>query len=188
MRRLGLVLLCLLPSACTPPAPPPSTAFMPPDSLGTNADPQLASLNLAQYVFADPGRTYGNPAEAARGVAALDYMAGQLSTSPRWGGMSPITKAQMLQARVAVRQAMGIRVDVPSQAVVNAMLAAGNALAAGNRTAALAALSGPTFAVPPEVVLQRLDRMPYIQVANVATQHAAAAELEPTGGECSACE
>lgn len=188
MRRLGLVLLCLLPSACTPPAPPPSTAFMPPDSLGTNADPQLASLNLAQYVFADPGRTYGNPAEAAKAVAALDYMAGELSTSPRWADMSPITKEQMLQARVAVRQALGIRPDAPSQAVVDSMLAASAALAAGNQQAALAALRSPIYTVPPEEELTRLGNMPFVEIANIATQRAAAQEFPNDNMNCIMCD
>ena len=45
-------------------------------------------------------------------------LAGELSSNPRWTMMSPLTKQEMLQARVDVRQVLGIAPNAPSQIVV----------------------------------------------------------------------
>lgn len=183
-RTLALLAAALLPAAaCTPPPYPPDTARMAPGQLGTGYDPDVASINQAQWAFALASRTRGRPIEAARAVAGLDYMAGELTTSPRWANVSAISKQQMLQARVAMRQVVGIAPGAPSQAVVDGLTAAGNALAAGNQPAALAALSSPAFPAGPEATLRRLSDLPYVQIANVATQHAAGELFDSNSGD-----
>lgn len=183
--RLGLIpraaaLALLLASAgcaggLVPPPYPPDTARLQPGTFATNEDPDVAAINFAQYAFADPGRTYGRPADGARAVASVDYLAGELTTSPRWADMGPLTKQQMLQARQQVRAVVGIRPDARSQAVVDSMVAVAAAMSpnGGGQPAALAALQSPIFTAPPDQIFARLANLPYIQLANVASQKAA---------------
>jgi hypothetical protein len=168
-----VVLAALFAAGCASIAPPPDTARLLPNAYGLFADNDVGAINLAQWAFADPARTRDDPADAARAAAAVDYLAGQLSSSPRWIAMSPITKEQMPRAREEVRQALGIAPGAPSQWVVDGLLGAANALAAGDRPAALAALSAPVFIWPPDQTLARLSDMPFLPMANVATQRAA---------------
>jgi len=78
----------------------------------------------------------------------------------------------MLQARAAVRQAVGIKPDAPSQTVVDTLLAVFNALRADDEVAARAALTAPIYELPPDQTLQRLANLPYIRIANLATTDA----------------
>ena len=173
-RNALLAAALFLPAACGNLQPVvPDTARLTSAQLGSGFDPDVTAVNQAQWAFADSGRTYGRPIEAARAAASMDYIAGQLYTSPRWSNISALTKEQLLQGRIEVRQALGIPPGTPSQAVVDHLTAAGNALAAGNQAQALAQLSGPTFTSPPEQVLSRLSNMPYLRMANVSTQRAA---------------
>jgi len=185
--RALVVLAALLLAGCASIAPPPDTARLPPNAYGLFADNDIGAINLAQGAFADPGRTRNDPADAARVAAAVDYLAGELSSSPRWTAMSPITKGQMLQAREEVRQALGIAPGAPSQLVVDALLGAANAIAAGDRTAALAALRSPVFTWPPEQTLARLSDMPFLPMANVASQRAAQQRFPEDNAICPLC-
>jgi len=176
--RLGLLLACSLPAGCAV-TPPPDTARLPPNAFGTYADGDIGAINQAQWAFANPARTRNDPVDAARAVAAVDYLAGALSTSPRWDFMSPITKQEMLRARAEVRQAVGIAPGAPSQEVVDRLLYAGNALAAANRASADSALQPPVFAAGPQRTFAVLSNMPFLRETNIATQHAAA-QRQPT--------
>ena len=175
MRKLLLVAACLLPVGCGVGLQPvvPDTARLAPGALGVNGDPDVAAVNLAQWAFADSGRTYGRPVEAARAAASMDYIAGQLYTSPRWSNISALTKEQLLQGRQEVRAALGIAPGTPSQVVVDRLTTAGNALAAGDQAAAVAQLGAPVFAGTGEQVLAKLSNMPYLRMANVSTMRAA---------------
>ena len=178
--RSGLLLACLLASGCAWETPPADTARLPPNAFGVYADGDIGAINQAAWAFASPARTRNDPADAARAVAAVDYLAGELNTSPRWQFMSVLTKMEMLQARAEVRQAMGIGSAAPSQEVVNRMLFTADALRAGDQPAAVAALQGPFFSRPPQQTLAMLSNMPYLREANVASQHAAA-QQQPGG-------
>lgn len=183
---IPLLAAAALLTACAAETPPPDTARAQPGYFGGNGDPDTTAANLAQWAFAMPSRTAGDPADGARAVASVDYLAGELSTSPRWGNISPITKDMMLQARTQTRNAIGVAPGASSQAVVSSLARAGNALAANNTGAAIAALSTPTFLQPGAETLQRLGSLPYIQVANVATQRAAT-EMQ-NNGQCYNCD
>lgn len=185
--RSLLVMGILLAAGCASIAPPPDTARLPPNAYGLFADNDIGAINLAQWAFADPARIRNDPADAARAVAAVDYLAGELSSNPRWFAMSPITKGQMLQAREEVRQALGVAPGAPSQLVVDGLLGAANALAAGDRPAALAALRAPVFIWPPEQTLARLSNMPFLPTANVASQRAAQQRFPEDKGVCPLC-
>ena len=182
MRTFSFICLAGTLAACGAITPPPDTARLPPNAFGTYADGDIGAINVSAWAFADPSRTGNDPADAARAVAAVDYLAGELNTSPRWDFMSPLTKMQMLQARVEVRAALGIAPQAPSQDVVDQLLYAGEALTAGSAQGAVAALTPPAFTLPPAETLGRLANLPYLQEANVATQHAAAQSVPTTGG------
>ena len=161
-------------SACGPFQPfVPDTARLAPGALGSGGDPDVGAVNQAQWAFADSGRTYGRPIEAARAAAAMDYIAGELYTSPRWDHISALTKEQLLQGRQEVRAALGVVPGTSSQRVVDALAGAGNALAAGRQDQAVALLGAPVFAQAGTETLTRLSNMPYLRMANVSTMKAA---------------
>jgi hypothetical protein len=181
MRRLWLVPMAILPLACSasPTSQAVDAAVLAPGALGPSAasatDADLQALAIADTAFADSARTYGQPAAAARAAAAVEYLAGALNTQPRWAGLDGQVKADMLAARAAVRASIGVASDAPSQSVLDALVAAGSALADDDTPAAERALRGPAFTLPPDQVLQRLQDLPYLRSANVATHEAAAA-------------
>jgi hypothetical protein len=143
---------------------------MPPGALGTNGDIDVRSLDIAAYSFGQVMRN--NPAEATDAIAALDYMGGQLNTSPRWIGMDPLTRAQMLQARETLRAFVGISQAAPSQAVVDTMLALSQAYRAGDTAAVQRLLANPIFILPPAEVQAHLDYIPLMPAINNVTTRA----------------
>ena len=170
--RAALVLAFLL-SACAGMQPSvPDTARVQPGTFGAVLDPDVYALQQAQWAFAAPSRTEGRPLEAARAAAAMDYIAGQFNTNPRWAVISAVTRMQLLEGRQEVRQALGVRPGVLSQAVVDTLAGIGNALIAGDQTAALALANASIFAAPGDPVLARLASMPYLRMANVSTMQA----------------
>jgi hypothetical protein len=173
MNHLRLTLLAAsaaLLAACAHVDPAPSTAVMPPGALGSNGDPDTRALDVAAFTF---GQTLKNkPAEAADGIAALDYMGGQLNTSPRWIGMDPLTRAQMLQARETLRGFVGISQAAPSQAVVDTMLNLAQAYRAGDEAAVQQLLANPIFILPPAEVQAHLDYIPRMPAINNVTTRA----------------
>jgi hypothetical protein len=180
---LGVALL----SACSAIGGAPDSAVLPPGAFGTAPDQDQAALDLAEYVFADPNRTYGQPAEAARAAAAIDYLGGAFSTNPRWAFLPVGIKDDMLQARAELRQTLGIAPDASSQTVVDALLAAANALTAHDEARAAADLRTPVFTLPTQQTLQRLGNMPYVRGANVATREASSASAEVPTENCAQC-
>lgn len=170
---LVLIALCLLPAGCAGVGPfVPDTARLAPGALGSTGDPDIVAMNQAQWAFADPSRTYGRPVDAARAAASMEYIAGEFSTSPRWSAVPVLTRDQLLQGRQEVRQALGVVPGTPSQVVVDRLVTAANALAAGDRATAVQLLGPPAFRAPGEQVLARLSNMPYLQMANVSTMRA----------------
>jgi hypothetical protein len=167
--RLAISALAI--AACTV-RPPPDTASLPFAAFGT-LDNDVAAANQASWAFAAPARTSNNPVDAARAVTAVDFLAGELSSNPRWVTLSPLTKQEMLQARLDVRQALGIRPDAPSQLVVNALLQFAAAWQAGDQPVAMQVLAAPIFTLPPQQTLQLLANLPYIRSANIASIEAA---------------
>jgi hypothetical protein len=172
--RFGVILGCLLLAACAAATPPPDTARLPQGTFGL-ADNDVGAANLASSAFASARRIRDNPVDAARAAAAVDYLAGQLSSSPRWLSISPLIKQQMLQARTDVRKVLGIAPDASSQAVVNALLQFADAWQAGTQSSAIQALEAPVFTMPPTQTRQLLSNMPSMSSVNTATMNAASA-------------
>jgi hypothetical protein len=169
--RLAIVLACLAIAACAI-RPPPDTASVPPGAFGF-LDNDVAAANQASYAFAVPAHTHNNPVDAARAAAAVDFLAGELSSNPRWVTLSPLTKMKMLQARADVRRVLGIRPDAPSQFVTNGLLQFAWLWTVVDPGTAMQTLATPVFTLPPEQTLQVLNNLPYIQSANIATLDAA---------------
>lgn len=178
-RLAGLLFLGLLPTACTTP-PPPYTVSMPGLSVAVGGDIDVWAINIAQWAFADSSRIADRPVEAARAAAALEYLAVALN-APRWAGMNPITKMEMVTARFELRLALGIPPDAPSQPVIQSLLDCANALAAGDPIAAAAILRSPLFGFGPDRTLAILNTLPFLRAANIATMHAGANETGAGG-------
>ncbi len=184
MRRIVVLALTAAMAACGSLQPfVPDTARMPAGGLGGGMDPDVTASNLAQWAFSDSGRTYGRPIEAARAAASLDYLAGEIYTSPRWSNISALTKEQLLQGRQELRAALGVAPGATSQQVVDSLTAAGNALAAGNQPGALQALTTPVFPAGPERTLAVLSNLPYLRTANIATQRLGNSLFDSTSDE-----
>lgn len=165
-------------AACGPLAPAADTAQLPPGVFGAS-DQDVPAAEYAQFAFADAARTYGNPVAGAQAVLAMDYLAGQLNTSPRWANIEATTQMQLLQGREQTRAAVGIAPNAPSQLVVNSLVAARNDLAAGNKDAAAKDLDNAAFPGGGAKAVQALANLPYIRIANIATQNAAEALTGP---------
>jgi hypothetical protein len=148
----------------------PDTATMPDGALNTNGDIDLRSLDIAAYDFAHTIK--GDPARAADAIAALDYLGGELNTSPRWIIMPSLARAQMLQSREILRQFVGISPTASSQAVVDTMLALAQAYRTGDQTEVQRLLGTPIFTAPPAEVAARLNDVPLMPVVNAATTRA----------------
>jgi hypothetical protein len=173
MKRTRLLLIGALLAAladCGLETTLPDTATMPAGALGTNGDIDVRSLTVAAFDFGQPLR--GQPARAADGIAALDYMGGKLNTAPRWVDMSPLYREQMLQSRELMRRYIGISESASSQAVVDTMLALATAYRANDQAAIQRLLANPIFIAPPTVVATRLADIPLMPIVNAATTHA----------------
>ena len=180
-----LVVAGLTLSGCALEDPQVDTARLYGPAFGSNADPDQAAINISSWAFSSASNTANRPIEAARAVAAVDYLAGELNTGFRWAQMSPIPKMEMLNARAQVRTAIGIAPNARSQSVVDRLLTAADALQHQDAAAAEAALAAPTFTLPPQETLARLDRLPFMSQTNVATQTALRASGQLDG--CSGC-
>lgn len=157
------------------------SAVTPPYAIGLGNDSD--AILFSQWAFASPARTRAQPVAAAMAVAAIDYLAGDLNTNPRWFGTSPFAKTYMLQARVDVRHVLGIVPNAPSQLVVNTMQQVAVALLAGDQATVVAALIVPPYTLPPQETVAILSNMPYVQSANLATQFAATGLGAPGNSE-----
>jgi hypothetical protein len=176
MRLLPVAGLALVLAGCASIRPLPDTAMIPASAALTWQGDYVAILH-AQWAWADPARTHGLPAQGALAVAEVDYLAGDLSSNPGYAALSSFAKLRMLQARADIRQVLGVPPDAPSQSVVDAMLAVQTALDAGDRAAALKALSAPIFTLGAEPTLALLGALPYVQTANIGTAMTAQSPL-----------
>ncbi len=180
MRRILLAVVLLGLASCTP-TPMPDTAYLPPGVFGTNQDVDMTAINTAAWVFADPSVSRVNPIDLARGAAAVDYLAGQGFSNPRWVYVSPLTKDMMLQAREQVRAVLGVAPGAKSQDVTMQLLEAAYWMQQNDRDQVYAALKPNVFPAGPEQTVQKLMSMPYMQLVNVATARFSAQALQVDG-------
>ena len=154
----------------------------PPGAFGSNGDEDIAAADLASWAFSSSRNTRNHPIEAARSIAAVDYLAGELNSNPRWIGISQLVQMEMLQARTQVRSVIGIAPNARSQLVVNSLSRYAAALVAtGNQAQAAQYLANPAFTLGPLLTEAKLVNLPFMSLTNVATQRAAASIGNGTG-------
>ncbi len=178
MFRTACMLIAALALAGCAITPMPSTAYLPPGAFFSNADNDLMAINTAAWAWGNPARTHGNLVNATLAVMAVEYLGGQLTSSPYWSWMSPLTKLDMLHARQEVRAAVGIAPDAPSQAVVDALIQFSRS---PNETTAARVMTPPAFTLPPKEVVARLDNLPSLPLVGKATAMASAQQFPGSG-------
>jgi hypothetical protein len=166
---LSVALLC----ACAPLPPSVVSPLLPPGVFGAYEDNDVGALNQSSWAFAAPRRTHDDPIDAAGTVIAVEYLADELPTNPRWVGKYVASTVGMAQAWIDTRRVLDIAPEAPPRLVVDALLRLTLAPDAGDRAAALRILGSPVFTLPPPRTLQILSNLPYIRSANLATLQAA---------------
>ncbi len=158
-RRAAALALMALPAACAGrPAPPVVTLPVDP-ALGV-ADSARQAIIHAAHVFPRTAVLHGRPAEAAQAISEAEFLTVELRYGPRWIEMSPLASMAFEQALPEWRGVLGIPAGAQPQAVIDALTRLRNALAAGDRAAAAAAVAAPLFAPGGEATVARLAELP----------------------------
>jgi hypothetical protein len=158
-RAVPALLFCAALAACGL-IPPDDTAHMPNNRFGGPAMSQNEAIGLSSYVLKDPTAVRGDPATAARAIAAEDWLAGQSRLTPDFAAYAPVNQGTWYVLRQQVRAAIGISPGTPSQVVVEHLLAASDALKAGDHAGAAAQLQPPAFSLGPDGTLAALGNLP----------------------------
>lgn len=180
--HLGAAALVLAAAACAPSGqqrPRQGPVSLPADAVQGAGDPARAAILEAAYAFGDPARLAGRPAEAARAVAELEYLASEIPTGARWREFDPTVGLALRSAREEVRAVLGVAPEAPPQAVVDALFAASRALRANDGAAARRVFAPPAFPDGAQT-LRRLADLPPLPAANQAASRAAF-ELDRVG-------
>jgi hypothetical protein len=164
---LPSVALCAGVAACGL-IPANDTARMPLNQYGGPVMSQSEAMRLSSYALMDPAVTHGNPALAARAIAAEDWLAGQDMLMPDFNQYQPVNQVSWGEFRRQVRSAIGIAPGTPSRVVVDRLLAASDALKAGNSATAKAQLQPPAFTLGPEGTIAALGNLPELSNASWA--------------------
>lgn len=167
LRACAIVLPLLGAAACTLPPAPPSVS-LPPDAFVGAGDDTRAAIFSTATAFSSPATLANRPAEAARAVAQLEYLAEEIPNGPRWIGVSPNVTTALVEARNEARAALGIAPTAPPQAVIDQLYAASRALRVGDRVAAERSLSPAVFQGGGAATLSRLAALPPMPRANNA--------------------
>lgn len=129
--------------------------------LGGIGDPVRGAALYAPRNLGDTSRWAGQPAEAAVAAEQLEFLTNELATNPRYAPeVNPAVLQSLQTARREMRSYLGVAPEANPQAVITALRRAGEALRAGSRATAEAALSSPDFTAGPGGTLQRLASMP----------------------------
>jgi hypothetical protein len=173
IRSLTSMLSMVLLFACAPVPPSVMPPSLPPGVFGVYEDNDVGALNQSSWAFAAPQRTNDNPIDAARAVIAVEYLADELPSNPRWVGLDVTSTLGMVQARKDTRRVLGIVQDAPPRFVVDALLRLTASLSASDQAEAIRIFGSTVFTLPPSQTLHILSNLPYIQSANIATLQAA---------------
>lgn len=162
--------LALLLAGCAPPqAEGPRSGPVPLPPMAGVGDPMRGAVTSAFYTFGDTSRVEGRPAEAARAVARLEWLATDLPADPSWNPAAPITDGMLRRGRDEVRDSIGIPRALPPDVVARAMIEAAAALDGGNRAAGATALAPVAGGGGGGAMLARLDHLPQSGQAATAT-------------------
>lgn len=164
MLRRSVLLTVLAAAACAPAAPPPTLPGGPSGSVTT--DPITSARQNAAAFFGSPQA--GKPAEAARAIADIEFLAGAVPSDPRWQSQSGNATTQLVQARDQARSALGIPRGADAQAVIDGLMSAATALEANDRAGVARALPRTVFTAGPDQTVRRLATPPRIPSASAA--------------------
>lgn len=126
-------------AACANGSLPPS-ARLPADAVSAAQDPMRTAILGSAYTF---NRT-SSPAERARAVALVEFLAADYRWDWRWAEYTPTTGSALEAARDELHTAFGIAPSASPQAVVDGLMVASRSLELGNPPA----LSPAVFAQP----------------------------------------
>ncbi|MBR0678985.1 hypothetical protein GXW74_00660 [Roseomonas eburnea] len=175
MLRRFVLAAVLAAAACAPAQPPPTmpSAAMP---TAVTTDPITQARQGAASFFRAPQA--GQPAQAARAIANMEYLAEAVPADPVWQTARSSSLVGLAQAKNEGRRALGIPASAPSQAVIDGLLAAATALEANDRAGVARALPSNVFTAGPDQTVRRLSQPPRIPSASGAL---AALSLGPGG-------
>ena len=160
MHRRSALLLLLLSAACAPQGPAPTLpAGVAPGGLAGSDPVMRVGQDMANF-FAAPQAN--RPAEAARAIAELEWLADSLPRSPRWQNASSVGLNGLQQSRWEARRALGIPERAPTQAVINGLGAAARAIEANDQAALARALPRAAFPLGPQETVRRLSAPPQL--------------------------
>jgi hypothetical protein len=140
--------------------PADNTARMPLNQFGGPVLNQNQAIGLSSWALKNPATTRGNPELAARAIAAEDWLAGQDMLAGNFGSYQPVNEVPWGELRREVRGAIGVAPGAPSQVVVDRLLAASEALHAGDKAGAEAQLQSPVFSLGADGTLAALANLP----------------------------
>lgn len=164
--------------ACALPALPPS-ASLPQDATAGAGDPLRSAAATTSMAFSDQATLAGRPAQAARAVAQMEYLAVEMPADPRLVSLSSTVLGGLETAKVEWRTALGIPATAPAQPVINSLYAAARALGSGQPEAAAAALPVAIFPRGGQATLTRLAALPPLPATNRAAVSALDAFRKP---------
>ncbi len=163
-------------------------SVIPQDAGGTQILSPEGAIGYAAYSLGHPSSTLNRPGNAALAVAAVDYLAGDFYTDPRFVGIPAEDKIRMLQGRDEERQALGIAPGATSQQVVDGLIAAYPFYQANDFAGAAKVLPVSVFTLGAAGTTRVLSHLPPLVSANAAAQNANAFEnsgcLNGNGGGC----
>lgn len=161
---LGLVL-----GACVAPQ---QTATLTQEQSGSLAVTGRTAVIESAFTFARRDRLAGRPAEAARAIAQVEFIAVDLATNQAWTRLSPLASVNFIGARREWRAALGIPESAAPQAVIDALVDTNMGLANNDRGRALASLPAATFPLGGAATLERLNALPALPLTARATAFA----------------
>lgn len=167
MSRFAILALPLL-AACAQ-GPLPETARLPRDAVIGAGDPTRGAVFNTTSIFGQSHPAAGRPAEAARAIAQMEFLAVDLPQNNNLMSTSSTLAPDLVTARREWRGVLDIAPEAPAQPVINALFAAGRALDAGQPDAAAAALPSSIFRKGGAATLTQLASLPRLpQTASAA--------------------
>jgi hypothetical protein len=154
-------------AACAAQQPQPN-ARLPYDAVIGAGDPLRSAVATTSTVFSSPDRLAGQPEQAARAVAQMEFVAVEMETNPRFTGEVSISPARYALARDEWRRALGIPAGMAPQRVIDSLYASARALGSGQTEAAAAALPPSVFPQGGAATLTRLAALPDLPLTNQA--------------------
>ncbi|HTW28640.1 MAG TPA: hypothetical protein VME92_16055 [Acetobacteraceae bacterium] len=145
-----------------------NTAQMPYLASGAPAMTQNDAIAVSAWVLKNPGVAHGDPALAARAIAAEDWLAGQVFLTGNFDTYAPARIVYWQLLRNEVRSYLGIPTDAPSQLVVERLLSASAALSQHDESAAASDLQPPAFGLGPTRTIAALSNLPVFSQADRA--------------------